>query len=65
MHDSNTTPSNQLLATGQALGGQGWVKPTATQTESERAEPASAIDTVHFVRRTNHVSLHDYTLFHV
>ena len=37
-------------ATGQALGGPGQAEPTAPQTESERAEPASAIDTVNVVR---------------
>ena len=50
---------------GQVSGGPTRAKPTSTQTESERAEPASAIDTVNVVRCTLHVSLHNYISLHV
>ena len=42
-------------ATGQALGGQRRAEPTARQTETERAESASAIDILNVVRHTLHV----------
>ena len=52
-------------ATEQALGEPGQAEPTAAQTETERAEPASAIDILVFFATLYMYDYISYMLLHV